>query len=406
MTPGPPALPAARDSRRLLVIGVQWPLETFLQNLLRGLAAAGWSVTIASRRPLGRGARPLRRLPIPGEGALCALSFLPRLAATALRRPRQTARLLRGRPDKIRQAQLLLPLLARDFDLLYFPWNGAALDYLPLFEVGIPTLVSCRGSHIQVSPHNPERPELRRQLPDLFAAATGVHGVSREILGEAAAFGLDLDKAVVIHPAVDPAFFSPADRGASEAAPREGRPLRLAGAGSLIWRKGFEYALRALAELSRRGLEARLVLIGEGQDRQRLLFAIDELGLSGKVDLVGRRSPAEVRDLLRASDVFLLPSVSEGISNAALEAMSCALPVVASDCGGMSEAIEDGRSGLLVPPRDPAAIADAVGRLAADPLWAAALGKAARRRVERFFGLDSQIAAFDRLLRGLLPRAS
>lgn len=400
MREGATALPRPRAPRRLLVIGVQWPLETFLENLLRGLAAAGWSVTIASRRPLGRAARPLRRLPIPAEGALAALPFLPRMAATLLRKPRQALSLVRGRADKARQLQLLLPLLARDFELFYFPWNGAALDYLPLFELGIPTLVSCRGSHVQVSPHNPERRHLRRDLPRLFAAATAVHGVSREILQEAAAFGLDLDKASVIHPAVDPAFFSPA------APPRRaGRPLRLAATGSLIWRKGFEYALRALAELLRRGLAAHLTVIGEGQDRQRLLFAVDELGLHGQVELAGRRPPAAVRDLLRSSDVFLLPSVSEGISNAALEAMSCGLPVVASDCGGMNEAIEDGRSGLLVPPRDPRAIADAVERLAGDPEWAAALGQAARRRVERTFGLDSQIAAFDRLLRGLLPKA-
>ncbi len=400
MSEGAPALHSPRSSRRLLVIGAQWPLETFLENLLRGLAAAGWSVSLASRRPLGRAARPLRRLPIAPEGTFGSLTHLPRMAAGLLRQPRQALRLVRGRQHKARLLHLLLPLLSRRFDLFYFPWNGAALDYLPLFDLGVPTLVSCRGSHVQVSPHNPARPELRRELPRLFAAATGVHGVSRQILQEAADFGLDLGKAVVIPPAIDLGFFSPA-----AAAPRPAGPWRLIGNGSLIWRKGFEYALRALAELRRRNIDARFTLIGEGQDRQRLLFAIDDLGLGGRVELVGRRTPSQVRDLLRASDVFLLPSVSEGISNAALEAMGCGLPVVASDCGGMSEAIEDGRSGILVPPRDPAAIADAVEGLAGDPEKAAALGRAARRRVERAFGLDAQIASFDRLLRGMIAAA-
>ena len=82
--------------------------------------------------------------------------------------------------------------------------------------------------------------------------------------------------------------------------------------------------------------------------------------------------------------------------------MACGLPVVASDCGGMAEAIEDGRSGLLVPPRDPQAIADAVIRLAADRELRARLGRAARQRVEAKFGLAQQISAFDRLLRRLL----
>lgn len=386
-----------RPQRRLLVIGVQWPLETFLENLLRGLGAAGWTVTVASRHPFGPTAAPLRRLPLPREGAFGLLTVLPHLAAGLLRRPRRAWRLLRQRPGGPRQLQHLLPFLGGDFDLLYFPWNGTALDYLPLFDLGLPTLVSCRGSHVQVSPHNPKRRHLRAAMPELFAAASAVHGVSRGILQEAASLGLDPAKAEVIHPAVDLGFFSPSPARVGAA------PLRLIGAGSLIWRKGFEYALRALAELKRRGFDQlQLTLIGDGPDRQRLLFAIDELALHGQVELAGRQPPAAIRERLRSSDIFLLPSVSEGISNAALEAMACGLPVVASDCGGMAEAIEDGRSGLLVPPRDPQAIADAVIRLAADRELRARLGRAARQRVEAKFGLAQQISAFDRLLRRLL----
>ncbi len=78
-------------------------------------------------------------------------------------------------------------MLAADHDVFYFPWNGAALDYLPLFGLGVPTLLSCRGSHVQVSPLSPEAArELRQRLPALFAAASAVHGVSQEILREAA----------------------------------------------------------------------------------------------------------------------------------------------------------------------------------------------------------------------------
>ena len=394
-----PALPSGRHRRRLLVIGVNWPLETFLENLLRGLADAGWSVTVASRQHFGAASLPLRRLPLPKEGAFGLLPHLPRMAAALLRQPSRAMRAVRGRPAKLRQLQLVLPLLAGDFDLFYFPWNGAALDYLPLFGIGVPTLLSCRGSHVQVSPHNPKRPELRQALPELFAAATAVHCVSQDMVDEAARLGLDPAKATVIRPAVDPGFFEPPEK-----APSTDGPLRLVGAGSLIWRKGFEYALRALAELKRRGRSVHLTLVGEGQDRQRLLFAIDDLGLQNEVVLAGRRKPAELRDLLQAADVFLLPSVSEGISNAALEAMACGLPVVASDCGGMKEAIEDGRNGFLVRPRDPVAIADAVERLAVDTDLREALGRAARQRVERDFSLSDQVAAFDELLCGLVEK--
>lgn len=401
--PAPPRIPSEpARAGRLLVIGVGWPLQTFLENLLRGLATAGWSVTIASRHRFGPDAEPLRRLPLPGENAGRNLFFLPRYAATLLTHPRRVLRLLWGLPGQARERGFLVPLLARDFDLFYFPWNGAALEHLPLFSLGIPTLVSCRGSQIQISPHNPERRYLREKLPALFAAATAVHGVSREIVREAGRLGLDAAKAEVIHPAVDPDFFSPAETPATTPAERS---LRLICTGSLVWLKGFEYALRAVAELGRRGIPVRLELIGEGPERQRLLFAIDELGLEKQVVLLGRRTPAEIRDRLQQSHVFLLPSLSEGVSNAALEAMSCGLAVISSDCGGMREAIDDGREGILVPPRDPHAIADAVERLFHDAELRATLGRAARRRVETSFTLPSQVASFDRLLRSLLARA-
>ncbi len=199
----------------------------------------------------------------------------------------------------------------------------------------------------------------------------------------------------MIHPAVDPDFFCPGETKAEAGS----RPLRLVGAGSLIWRKGFEYAIRAVAQLRDRGVATRLELVGEGRDRQRLLFAIDDLGLTDRVVLAGKKSPQELRESLCQSDVFLLPSLSEGISNAALEAMACGLPVVASDCGGMSEAIADRRDGLLVPPCDADAIVAAVERLVGDAALRARLGRAARERVEKDFRLADQIAAFDRLLR-------
>jgi colanic acid/amylovoran biosynthesis glycosyltransferase len=401
MKEGDRTLASGRRGRRLLVVGVQWPLETFLENLLRGLAAAGWTVTIASRQPFGAEARPLRRLPLPEEGALGLLPHLPRMAAALLRKPGLAKRAVAGRPNKLRQLQLVLPLLAGDFDIFYFPWTGAALDYLPLFDLGVPTLLSCRGSHVQVSPHNPRRPELRDKLPTLFTAATAVHTVSWQMLYAAENFELDRNKAKVIHPAVDPDFFSPPS--ATDEGPR---PLRLLGAGSLIWRKGFEYAIRALAKLRDRKIDAQLELVGEGPDRQRLLFAIDDLGLADRVVLAGKKKPAELREKLRQADIFLLTSLSEGVSNAALEAMACGLPVIASDCGGMSEAISNGRDGFLVPPYDPAAIADAVERLAWDPDRRRRLGAAGRERIETDFRLADQIAAFDRLLRGLLPEAA
>jgi glycosyltransferase involved in cell wall biosynthesis len=126
---------------------------------------------------------------------------------------------------------------------------------------------------------------------------------------------------------------------------------------------------------------------------------VDDLGLDDSVKLLGQLDPEHVRDRLHAADAFLLSSLSEGISNAALEAMACGLPIVTTDCGGMREAIDDGVEGFVVPVREPRAMAEALARLALDPDLRRRMGRAARRRVEREFDLEHQIDRWAELCR-------
>ena len=95
--------------------------------------------------------------------------------------------------------------------------------------------------------------------------------------------------------------------------------------------------------------------------------------------------------------MFVLSSLSEGISNAALEAMACGLPVVTTDCGGMREAIRDGVEGFVVPMRDPDAIAVALVRVASDEGLRQRIGQAARQRIVEAFSIERQIRAFQAL---------
>lgn len=388
---------------RLLVVGVSWPPETFLDRLLRGLAASGMEVTVASPRPLPRlsggearvrwiwappwNVSPLRRVAsivALAGGAMCralgALGQRPRFGAFPPRwmwSPRALHR--------------LLPLVGRRADVVYFPWNSAAIAYEQVFDWGVPVVVSCRGSQIHVAPRNPARHEIRAGLAATFARAAAVHCVSECIKREAIGFGLDPAKARVIRPAVDPTYFVPGAMGAGSG------ELRVVSTGSVIWRKGYEYALVALRRLLDAGVPASLAILGDGAERQRLLFTVDDLGLHGRVELLGRRPPAQVRERLQQADVFLLPSVAEGISNAALEAMACGLPVVSTCCGGMDEAIRDGVEGLLVPVRDPEAMAAALHRLWVDPALRRRLGGAARARVEGEFSSSRALAQWQEL---------
>jgi glycosyltransferase involved in cell wall biosynthesis len=123
-----------------------------------------------------------------------------------------------------------------------------------------------------------------------------------------------------------------------------------------------------------------------------------------EVHLVGGLAREDVVARLRAADVLLHASLVEGIPNTVLEAMACELPVVASDCGGMREAVTDGVEGFLVAPREVHALAGALARLARDPALGRRMGRAGRARVEDAFSPAREREAFLRLYRDVVGR--
>jgi glycosyltransferase involved in cell wall biosynthesis len=125
-------------------------------------------------------------------------------------------------------------------------------------------------------------------------------------------------------------------------------------------------------------------------------------GLADLAWLPGERR--DIPDVMRSLDCFVLPSIVEGISNTILEAMASGLAVVATRVGGNADLIDDGSTGRLVPPNDPAAIADALDELSADPLRASRLATQARVAVERQFDLQSMVAAYAKVYDQLLSR--
>lgn len=396
---------------RLLIAGVSAPLETFLVRLIKGLSDAGVEVTLGcARRPDPRalGVERLGWLPMPSWDGPVALRLarLGGMAARATLQGRADARVFApfarnaGRArNRLETWYRLLPFAGRRWDVINFPWNATAATYLATFQLGVPIVVSCRGSQLQVSPHHPQNALLREALRATFEQAAAVHCVARSLQRAAEQFGLDPAKARIIPPAVDPAFFCP------PAQPRRAAGLfRVIGSGDLVWGKGWEYAVEALARLTARGVKAQLEIIGNGPDRQRLLYTIDDLNLTGTVRLAGALPPGEIRHRLQHADAFLLASLSEGISNAALEAMACGLPVVVTDCGGMREAVTDGGEGFVTPVRDSAALAEALHTLATQPARHAAMSAAARARVLKDFTLDRQIGQWLALLRAVTRR--
>jgi sugar transferase (PEP-CTERM/EpsH1 system associated) len=147
----------------------------------------------------------------------------------------------------------------------------------------------------------------------------------------------------------------------------------------------------------------RLVLVGDGPLRAEAQAILAHGGVSTLAWMPGER--ADVPDILRALDAFVLPSLAEGISNTILEAMASALPVLACRVGGNAELVVDGQTGTLVPAGDVEALARELVALASDPSRAAAMGSAGRLRVEQHFSLPAMVAAYQGVYDHALARA-
>ena len=157
--------------------------------------------------------------------------------------------------------------------------------------------------------------------------------------------------------------------------------------------------LRAFALAVRQEPEAVLLIVGDGPCRPALEALAGSLGVRRSVQFLGERS--DVPDLLRAMDVFVLPSIAEGISNTVLEAMATGLPVVATRVGGNPELVEDGTTGMLVPKEDPRALATALGAYLDDPALRNLHGKSSRERAVAVFDLQRMRRTYVDLYVGL-----
>ena len=169
--------------------------------------------------------------------------------------------------------------------------------------------------------------------------------------------------------------------------------------------KGLEDFLRAAAVVSAARPDARFLVVGKAAPadagyRETLEACAARLGLAGRVVFTGLR--LDVAAILSEVSVSVLPSLSEGLSNVLLESMAAGVPVIATRVGGAAEAVEDGETGLLVPPRDPGALAAGVLRLLDDGALARRFGRAGRQRVTERFGMDAAVRATERLYGTLL----
>ena len=215
--------------------------------------------------------------------------------------------------------------------------------------------------------------------------------------------GLDPARVVTIENGVDAAALNPEHQD-REGARREwglGPADTAVGVlAHLVPVKGHADFLEAAARIAPRAPRARFFLIGDGAIRAALEAQAAILGIADRVVFAGARR--DVARLLAMLDIVVVPSHTEGLSNALLEAMAMARPVVATAVGGNVDVIHDGQDGRLVPPRSPESLAAVLLDLIADRPSAEALGRAARRLMTEHFGLERMVARYEDLYASLV----
>jgi colanic acid/amylovoran biosynthesis glycosyltransferase len=182
------------------------------------------------------------------------------------------------------------------------------------------------------------------------------------------------------------------EAGAISAAPQS--TLRILTVGRLVEKKGIDTLIRAMAELNRRNISARLTIAGDGSDRGRLEKIAAELKCMNQIDWLGAVPNSQVSSLLGEADIFSLPSRQDshgdrdGIPVVLMEAMAAGIPVVAGDLPTIAELVEDGVTGLLVKANQPEALADKLAMLWGNRELRERLARQGRQKVESEFSLS------------------
>ncbi|WRH74727.1 MAG: glycosyltransferase [Sphingobium sp.] len=263
----------------------------------------------------------------------------------------------------------MLPLVRhlhaqKPFDLIdaQFFWPDGPAAMAIAAELGLPFSVKARGADIHHwSTIDGCAPHLRATI----GAAAGLLAVSQAMADDLIQLGADPGKITVHRTGIDRSLFHvPAQsrtelRQMTELCTEE--PL-LVSVGALIPRKGQVFAIEALAQIP----AARLVLIGDGEDRAMLGERAGQMGVADRVHFFGSQPHADIARIVQAADLAVLPSSSEGLANAWIEALACGTPLVITDCGGAREVLNHPAAGQIVD-RSVDAIARAIKALLADP---------------------------------------
>ncbi|MBC8196779.1 MAG: glycosyltransferase family 4 protein [Candidatus Marinimicrobia bacterium] len=342
------------------------PPPVFINNLINGLANKNDTVIVygkVSERnyKFSSSAVVQRKVPITKLGIL--LYSIYTLSKLIIMQPQFCVKIVKLVMQNstnwiqfFKRSCKVLPPFLDNLDIFHIQWAKSLVNYPEFIELlTCPVVLSLRGAHINYSPLSDKK--LSQGYMKYFPDIAGFHAVSMAIAREAEKYGAVSKKIKVIPPAVKidlikKIFFQNHTYKNDE--------LKIISVGRCHWKKGFTFALDAMAILKKKVSNFQYTIIAGGKDEENLLFQIHDLGLSENVTFINGLPHQRVIKKISESNIFLLPSVEEGISNAVLEAMALGIHVISTNCGGMAEVIENKINGFLVEVREPLQISTAI----------------------------------------------
>lgn len=339
---------------RIMILEGRYEPSAFVKRLIAGLAEVA-DVTII-------GVNDRLTAPIPGVRYLCPGSsvskwrFIKQTLRIELQEPKVSSLwttfklLLTGQKTLLRKRNLKKLIRYYDPDILHIQWYAGILYFEAVVsDLDCKIILSQRGYQTNVRPFIKE--EYLEGVRRVLSLVDGFHSVSRSL-------SLNGDRLYTHNNKIDHIVHTGLDL--SEFRFRESynqnTPLRILSIGRDNWVKGYEYALRSMEFIKQSGMPFKYEIVG-GKGAEELAYLIEILGLERNVELTGRITQSQVMAKMIEADLVLVSSFEEGIANVAVEAMALGTPVITTDCGGMSELIDDGISGWLVPVGEPEMLA-------------------------------------------------
>ncbi len=369
--------------------------ETFFNTKIKGLQANGYEVILFSNSKSGVQHPTCKTFFAPNfDVRLLLIVEILRIVYNCLKSLKPVIGLFRlNRRDglsiknSIKNMLINSHFLSHKLDWLHFGFGTMALQSENVAEaIGAKMAVSFRGFDLYIYtakfPHS-------YQL--LFSKKVKYHVLSDEMKKTLIDAGISEKNICKITPAIDVDFFK-----ADTILPMtDSSVIQFITVGRLHWKKGIEYTLEAFSILKKQNISFHYTVIGEGNEKEKLMFAVHQLGLEGNVTFVGKIEHTKVKYYLEKSDYYLQYSVQEGFCNAVLEAQAMGLLCIVSDADGLSENVLNAKTGWVVPKRNPPLLAEKIVEvISLNEINRLKMEENAMERVKEEFNLVKQTQEF------------